>query len=139
MPEELRAQDDEIKKLPLRVGEHGLLPLGDAVDFTTVKSVEPIRRDAGQRRSALMVNLKTRDIEGFVHQIEQRIGQEVKLPAGYFVEFGGEFENLQAARGRLAIAVPSALALIFVFESRLKVGTNVCLSAVPRRKSASPS
>lgn len=114
LPEELRAQDDEIKKLPLRVGENGLLPLGKVVDFKTLKTVEPIQRDDGQRRAALMVNLKVRDIEGFVRSAESRIQQQVKLPDGYFVEFGGQFKNLQEARTRLAFVVPSALVLIFV-------------------------
>lgn len=114
MPDELRADDAEIKKLPLRVGEHGLLPLGNAVEFSTLKTVEPIRRDAGQRRAALMINLSTRDIEGFVHEVERRIEREVKFPAGYYVEFGGQFKNLQDARERLAFVVPAALALIFI-------------------------
>jgi heavy metal efflux system protein len=114
MPEELRADDAEIKKLPLRVGEYGLLPLGDAVDFSTLKTVEPIQRDGGQRRAALMVNLAVRDIEGYVRAAEKIIAAEVKLPEGYIVEFGGQFQNLQEARARLAVIVPSALALIFV-------------------------
>ena len=114
LPDELRADDAAIKQLPLRVGEHGLIPLGDTVDFSTVKTVEPIRRDEGQRRAALMVNLSTRDIEGFVRTLEQRLAAEVKLPEGYTVDFGGQFKNLQEARARLSVVVPSALALIFV-------------------------
>ncbi len=114
MPEELRAEDAEIKKLPLRVGEHGLVPLGEVVEFATLKTVEPIRRDEGQRRAALMVNLKTRDVEGFVREVDRRIQAQVKLPEGYLVEFGGEFKNLQDARARLAVVVPAALVLIFV-------------------------
>jgi cobalt-zinc-cadmium resistance protein CzcA len=114
MPEALRADDDEIKKLPLRVGAYGLLPLGDTVDFSTLQTVEPIQRDGGQRRAALMVNLSTRDIEGYVHRVEKTISAELKLPEGYVVEFGGQFQNLQEARARLAVVVPSALALIFV-------------------------
>jgi cobalt-zinc-cadmium resistance protein CzcA len=114
MPEELRADDAEIQKLPLRVGDTGLLPLGTVVEFKTLKSVEPIQRESGQRRSALMVNLATRDIEGYVRAAEKRIRAEVELPEGYVVEFGGQFENLQDARARLAVVVPSALALIFV-------------------------
>ncbi len=114
MPEGLRADDEEIKKLPLRVGESGLLPLGKVVEFETLKTVEPIQRDDGQRRSALMVNLKTRDIEGFVKAAERRIQQEVKLPENYIVEFGGQFKNLEQARARLAVVVPSALVLIFI-------------------------
>ena len=76
--------------------------------------MEPILRDDGHRRAALMVNLKTRDIEGFVHAAEQRIKDQVKLPENYIVEFGGQFQNLQEARTRLAFVVPSALVLIFV-------------------------
>jgi cobalt-zinc-cadmium resistance protein CzcA len=114
MPEELRADDEQIKKLPVRVGETGLIPLGKLVEFETLKTVEPIQHDDGLRRAALMVNLGTRDIEGFVREAERRIKEQVKLPENYIVQFGGQFENLQQARARLAIVVPTALALIFV-------------------------
>ncbi len=114
MPEELRADDEQIKKLPVRVGETGLVPLGKLVEFKTLKTVEPIQRDDGQRRAALMVNLKVRDVEGFVREAERRIKEQVKLPDNYIIEFGGQFKNLQEARTRLAVVVPSALALIFV-------------------------
>jgi cobalt-zinc-cadmium resistance protein CzcA len=114
MPEELRADDEQIKKLPVRVGETGLVPLGKLVEFETLKTVEPIQHDDGLRRAALMVNLKTRDIEGYVRDAEQRIKAQVKLPENYIVQFGGQFENLQQARARLALVVPTALALIFV-------------------------
>jgi cobalt-zinc-cadmium resistance protein CzcA len=114
MPEELRADDEKIRQLPLRVGEHGLIKLGQVVDFQTVKVVEPILRDDGHRRAALMVNLGGRDVEGFVRDAEQRLKQQVKMPEGYLVEFGGQYKNLQEARTRLAIVVPAALALIFI-------------------------
>jgi cobalt-zinc-cadmium resistance protein CzcA len=114
MPEQLRADDEEIKKLPVRVGAAGLVPLGRLVTFETIKTVEPILRDDGHRRAALMVNLETSDIEGYVREAERRIRKEVTLPANYIVEFGGQFENLQEARTRLAVVVPTALALIFI-------------------------
>ena len=114
MPEELRADDEQIKKLPVRVGESGLVPLGKLVEFQTLKTVEPIQHDDGLRRAALMVNLKTRNIEGFVHEAARRIKEQLKLPENYIVQFGGQFENLQEARTRLAVVVPTALALIFV-------------------------
>jgi cobalt-zinc-cadmium resistance protein CzcA len=79
-----------------------------------MKVVEPIQRDDGHRRAAIMVNPKGRDIESFVRDAEQRIKEQVKLPDGYLVEFGGQFKNLQEARTRLAVVVPSALVLIFV-------------------------
>ncbi len=114
MPEALRADDEQIKKLPLRVGQNGLVPLGSVVDFKTGETVEPILRDNGQRRAALMVNVGARDLEGFVRDAEQRIKEQVRLPENYIVEFGGQFENLQEARTRLAVVVPSALVLIFI-------------------------
>ncbi len=114
MPEALRADDAQIKALPLRVGQSGLIRLGQVVDFQTIKVVEPIARDDGHRRAAIMVNLGGRDVESFVRDAEQRIRERVKLPDGYLVEFGGQFKNLQEARARLAIVVPSALVLIFV-------------------------
>jgi heavy metal efflux system protein len=114
MPEQLRADDEEIKKIPVRVGSSGLVPLGKLVNFEMVKAVEPIQRDDGHRRAALMVNLNTRNIEGFVRDAERRIQQEVKLPENYIVEFGGQFQNLQKARTRLAVVVPTALVLIFI-------------------------
>ena len=61
-----------------------------------------------------MVNLKVRDVEGFVREAERRIKEQVQLPDNYIIEFGGQFKNLQEARTRLAVVVPSALALIFV-------------------------
>src|SRR5436309_8504163 len=137
MPEQLRGDDEQMKKLPLRVGEHGLLPLGKAVEFQTVKTVEPILRDEGQRRAALMVNLKTRNIEGYVRDAERRIKEQVKLPENYLVEFGGQFENLQKARTRLLVVVPATLALIFVlvFMSFSSVRqTLVIYTGVPPRR-----
>jgi cobalt-zinc-cadmium resistance protein CzcA len=114
MPEQLRADDEEIQKLPVRVGQTGLIPLGKLVEFETLKTVERIRRDDGQRRAALMVNLNVRDVEGVVGEAERRIKEQVQLPDNYMIEFGGQFKNLQEARTRLAVVVPSALALIFV-------------------------
>jgi cobalt-zinc-cadmium resistance protein CzcA len=61
-----------------------------------------------------MVNLKDRDVESYVREAEQTIRERVKLPEGYTIEFGGQFKNLQEARARLMVVVPSALLLIFV-------------------------
>src|SRR5437868_296558 len=114
MPDQFRADEQKIRELPLRVGDHGLLKLGEVADLKTVEVVEPILRDDGRRRAALLVNLETRDVEGFVHNAEQRIKQELKMPEGYIVEFGGAYKNLEQARARLMVVVPAALALIFI-------------------------
>ncbi|MFZ3376789.1 MAG: CusA/CzcA family heavy metal efflux RND transporter [Chthoniobacterales bacterium] len=114
MPERLRADNAEIKALPVRVGQSGLIPLGRVADFATVKVVEPIQRDDGHRRAALMVNIGGRDIESFVRDADQHIRAQIKMPEGYMYEFGGQFKNLEQARARLMIVVPAALILIFV-------------------------
>lgn len=115
LPEEERSKEDMMKGLPLRVGDFGMLSLGDAVDIHTEKTVEPIRHNRTQRRAALLVSvLDGRDMEGLVNEATARIKQEVKFPEGYSFEFGGTFENLQEARARLSIVVPTALALILM-------------------------
>src|SRR5213594_4139486 len=114
MADQFRGDEEKVRELPLRVGDHGLLKLGEVANLKTVEVVEPILRDEGRRRAALLVNLNTRDVEGFVHNAEQRIKQEVKMPQGYIVEFGGAYKNLEQARARLMVVVPAALALIFI-------------------------
>jgi heavy metal efflux system protein len=111
---ELRDRLEEIRNLPVRVGEHGLVPLGKVADFKTVASVDPIVRESGHRRVALMVNLRGRDVESFVLEAREKIAAQVKLPEGYSLEFGGQFKNLQEARLRLLLVVPAALVLIFL-------------------------
>jgi cobalt-zinc-cadmium resistance protein CzcA len=103
-----------LSQIPVRVGDHGLLRLGELADFKRVATVSPILRDSGQRRSAIMVNLRGRDVESFVREAEQKIKANVPLPEGCTIEFGGQFENLQQARARLAVVVPAALVLIFL-------------------------
>jgi cobalt-zinc-cadmium resistance protein CzcA len=105
---------EAIRALPVRVGDSGLLPLGELADIQRVKTVSPILRDSAQRRAALMVNLRGRDVESWVQEADAKVREHVKLPEGYTLEFGGQFENLREAKTRLAIAVPAALVFIFV-------------------------
>ncbi|HEU0011109.1 MAG TPA: CusA/CzcA family heavy metal efflux RND transporter [Verrucomicrobiae bacterium] len=105
---------EAIRALPVRVGEHGLLPLGTLVEFNRTATVSPIMRDSGQRRAALMVDIEDRDMEGWVREAEAKVRAQVKLPEGYTIEFGGQFENLLAAKARLMVVVPAALLFIFV-------------------------
>jgi cobalt-zinc-cadmium resistance protein CzcA len=114
LPENLREQVDELKRLPVRVDDGGLLTLGQVADFKVVEQVAAITREYGQRRAAIMVNLRGRDVESFVSEAQQQVAEQIKLPDGYTIEFGGQFKNLREARARLAIVVPLALALIFI-------------------------
>jgi heavy metal efflux system protein len=114
LAEKDRESLDAIRALPVRVGESGMLPLGTLADIERVTTVSPIMRDSGQRRSALMVNLEHRDVESWVREAEAKVRDQVKLPEGYTIEFGGQFENLLEAKARLGIIVPIALLFIFV-------------------------
>jgi cobalt-zinc-cadmium resistance protein CzcA len=112
--EELREKIDDLKRLPVRVDDGGLLTLGQVADFKVVEQVAAIAREYSQRRAAIMVNLRGRDVESFVLEAQKKVAEQIKLPDGYTIEFGGQFKNLQEARARLAIVVPVALGLIFV-------------------------
>ena len=114
LPEKERESLDVIRALPVRVGEAGLLPLGDVAEIDQVKTVSPILRDSGQRRAALMVNLRGRDVDSWVCEADAKVREHVQLPEGYTLQFGGQFENLREAKARLTIVVPAALAFIFV-------------------------
>jgi cobalt-zinc-cadmium resistance protein CzcA len=114
LPDKQRADESVIAQLPVRVGDSGLLPLGEVVDFRREKVVEPITHELAQRKVGLMISVKDRDMESFVHEANARLEAELKLPEGYSFEFGGSFKNLNEARQRLAVVVPAALALILL-------------------------
>ncbi len=114
LAEKDRENLEAIRALPVRVGDAGMLALGELADIERVKTVSPILRDSAQRRAALMVNLRGRDVESWVREAEAKVREHVQLPEGYTLEFGGQFENLREAKARLAIVVPAALAFIFV-------------------------
>src|SRR6185503_15957619 len=101
LSENERQNLDAIRALPVRVGDSGMLPLGDVADVERVKTVSPILRDSGQRRAALMVNLRGRDVESWVREADAKMREHIKLPEGYTVECGGQFEDLREARTRL--------------------------------------
>lgn len=114
LPEAARENLSVLENLPVRVGERGLVSLNKLAVLKRTSSVDPIRRDSGQRRAAILVNLRGRDVESFVTEAEHKIKSTAQLPEGYTIEFGGQIKNLKEARLRLAVVVPMALALIFV-------------------------
>ena len=114
LSENERRSLNAVRALPVRVGDSGMLPLGEVADVEPVQTVSPILRDSAQRRAALMVNLRGRDVDSWVKEADAKVRAHVLLPEGYALEFGGQFENLREAKARLAIVVPAALAFIFV-------------------------
>ena len=109
-----RSDFDQVIHLPVRTTEGGLIGLGQVADAGVAQSVNTINREAFQRRIAILVNLRGRDVDSFVREAQAQIAAKVKLPAGYAIDYGGQFKNLQEARLRLMIVVPTALVLIFL-------------------------
>jgi cobalt-zinc-cadmium resistance protein CzcA len=114
LPESARQDFANVANLPVRTSDGGFITLGQVAEVSVTESVNTISREAFQRRMAIQVNLRGRDVQSFVQEAQAKISAGVKMPEGYFVEYGGAFKNLQEARARLAVVVPMALLLIFL-------------------------
>ena len=119
LPETLRGDIDAIKQLPIalpaRDGEVvNQIPLGSIATLETTVGPNQFSRENGKRRVVVTSNVLGRDIGSFVAQAQERMQGEVQVPAGYWVEWGGTFEQLQSATSRLQIVVPVALLLVFI-------------------------
>lgn len=90
------------------------IPIKEVADISYQPGPMQISRDNTYRRTYVGVNTRGRDVESVVMEIQQKLDEQLSLPPGYYITYGGEFENLQNAKSRLAIVVPIALFLIFV-------------------------
>jgi len=103
-----------IRELPVITDQFVQVPLSRIADVAVADRVVTITREDTRRRVAILINVRGRDTESFVNEAAGKLRTQLKLPPGYYYEFGGQFENLQAARARLAVVVPAALVLILV-------------------------
>ncbi len=118
--------------IPLPNGKQ--VPLSEIADVTFKSSPAQISREDAERRIVVEANTRGRDIESVVKEIQQTLDAKLKLPEGYYITYGGQFQNLQEAKGRLQLAVPVSLLLIFfllflTFRS-IKEAT-IIFSAIP--------
>ena len=116
LPEELRTNVDALGSLPIPIGGNGaagFVPLGQVADIELSVGPNQISRENGKRRAVITANVRGRDLGSFIAELRTKIDAEVTLPEGYYVEYGGTFEQLQSAATRLQIVVPLALLLIF--------------------------
>lgn len=105
---------DTIKNLLLTAPNGSRVPLSQVADIKLVEGAAQISREDTRRRIGVELNVRGRDIGSFVTEAQAKIEKEVNLPPGYYLKWGGTFENLQRASERLLIVVPIALFLIFV-------------------------
>jgi cobalt-zinc-cadmium resistance protein CzcA len=120
MPEALRADLEELKRIPIRLpttantARPAYAQLGELATLDIATGPNQISRENGKRRVVVTANVRGRDIGSFVTEAQQKLEQEVALPAAYWTTWGGTFEQLQSATKRLQIVVPVALLLVFM-------------------------
>jgi cobalt-zinc-cadmium resistance protein CzcA len=118
LAEEARVNMDTFKRLPIKVTNNAEAPvylqLGEVASIDITQGINQFSRENGKRNVVITANVRERDIGSYVAEAQQRIQQEVNIPAGYWVNWGGTFEQLQKASDRLKIVVPMVLLLVFI-------------------------
>lgn len=111
---EYRQTEERLRKMLIETPSGARIPLEVLADVSIERGAVLIKREDRQRRAVVMVNVRGRDLGSWVQAAQQSVAQKVKLPDGYKIVWGGQFENQQRAMGRLAIVVPIVLFLIFI-------------------------
>ncbi len=113
LPEQFRGNIEAIRNLMLRAPNGALVPLHSVASIRIVDGPAQISRESAKRRVVVGANVENRDLGGFVAEVQARVANEVKLPTGYYLEWGGQFENMERAMSTLALIVPLTIAAIF--------------------------
>ncbi|PZP30925.1 MAG: CusA/CzcA family heavy metal efflux RND transporter [Roseateles depolymerans] len=119
LPEAQRADLDAMRRLPIALplgadGVRRFIPLSEVATLVQAPGPNQVSREDGKRRVVVSANVRGRDLGSFVAEAQRVIGAELRLPTGYWLSWGGQYENLQSATGRLQIVVPVSLLLVFV-------------------------
>ena len=131
---ERRSDVDDLKNLYVSLPNGNQIPLHQVADVILKKGPSQVSREEGKRRIIIGFNVRDRDVQTVVEEIQTKIEANLTLPAGYFVKYAGQFENLVEANERLSVAVPIALALIFVllYFTFRNVGQSILIfTAIP--------
>ncbi len=112
LPEELRAEPDGYASLPVPLEGGGFVPLGELAGMQLVIGYNQVNRENGKRRMVVTANVRDRDLRSFVDDVREAVERQVAIPPGYWIEYGGTYQNLQSAADRLSIVVPATLVLI---------------------------
>lgn len=114
LSEENRKSKSDISKLLIDLPNGNKIPLEEVAEIIETEGPAKISRDNTKRRIVIGVNVRNRDLQSVVEEIQQILSAQLKLPEGFSIEYGGQFENLNHAKSRLMMAVPIALILIFI-------------------------
>jgi cobalt-zinc-cadmium resistance protein CzcA len=120
LPEAARVDPEALKRLPIQLPLSGsnaaatYIPLSEIASFDLVPGPNQVSREDGKRRIVVSANVRGRDLGSFVADAQIRVRDAVKLPTGYWSTWGGQYENLASAAGRLQFVVPISLLLVFV-------------------------
>ncbi|MDE0130482.1 MAG: CusA/CzcA family heavy metal efflux RND transporter [Gammaproteobacteria bacterium] len=109
-----KASVQSIQRIPLRTSSGAIVPLSAVADVSVAEGYSFIRREQLQRYAVIQMDVRGRDIDGFVRDANTAIDNRIDLPPGYWIEWGGAFENQQRALARLSIIVPLTIFFIFV-------------------------
>jgi cobalt-zinc-cadmium resistance protein CzcA len=114
LPERYRTDPDALRKISLKAPAGEEVTLGQIAHVEVNRGPELINREQGQRRIVVMSNVRSRDLGSFVAEVRSKIDHDVVFPPGYYVEYGGQFENQERATRRLMLIVPIVIALISI-------------------------
>jgi cobalt-zinc-cadmium resistance protein CzcA len=134
LPEAIRNDPRTLAALPIALPGGQYVPLREIADIEIAEGPNAINRENGKRRAVVTANVLDRDLGSFVAEVQRRVRAEVELPAGYWLDYGGTFEQLISATQRLQIVVPLTLLLIFgllFFTFRTFKDAIIVFSGVP--------
>ncbi len=138
LADEQRTNLEDVQNLLIPLPGGNQIPLQQLAEVSIKESINQIQRDDAKRRIVVGFNVHERDVETIVEDLKREVEKKIKIPSGYYITYGGAFENLNAAKKRLSLAVPLSLALIlvllyFAFQSikqGLMIYTAIPLSAI---------
>ena len=130
-PKVYRENPEAFENIVLKGPGGALVPLKDIAKVELLDGPTQISREAGKRRLVVGVNVQDRDLGGFVSEAQKKIAQQVNIPQGYTLDWGGQFENMQRAMSRLMIIIPITIAaiffLLFILFNSLRMATLIIL------------
>ena len=114
LQDEQKRSVESIKDIPLRTADGAIIPLSRVATINTAEGYSFVRREQLQRYAVIQMDVRGRDVDGFVKEANDLISEQIDLPPGYWIEWGGAFENQQRALQRLSVIVPLTIFFIFV-------------------------